>query len=105
MKTSVGGAVREYNFRVGGDEYVKLAVGHFSEENVKECVSSIRTQTQRINDSRERVYPLYLAIGCQVYKKEEIISIDQVMTEVDALMYQDKQRLKKDSGFNPLRKE
>ncbi len=105
MKTSVGGAVREYNFRVGGDEYVKLAVGHFSEENVKECVSSIRTQAQRINDSRERVYPLYLAIGCQVYKKEEIISIDQVMTEVDALMYQDKQRLKKDSGFNPLRKE
>ncbi|MDE7325033.1 MAG: GGDEF domain-containing protein, partial [Lachnospiraceae bacterium] len=105
LRTSIKGALREYNFRVGGDEYVKLAVGHFCTEGIGECVSSIRAQTQKINDSKERDYPLHLAIGYQVYKKEEISSIDQVMTEVDALMYQDKQRIKKTSGFNPLRKE
>ena len=105
LNMSVNGAVREYNFRVGGDEYVKVAVGHFTRKDVAECTASMKAHIARINASHERNYPIYLAIGCQVYKKAEISSIDQVMTEVDALMYQDKQLLKKASGFNPVRKE
>lgn len=100
-----GKGVRELNFRIGGDEYVKLVAGRFEEKDVAECVAGIRAQVEGVNSSKEREYPFYLAIGYQVYAKPEILSLDQIMTEVDALMYRDKQRIKKTSGFDPVRKE
>lgn len=104
-KKYFGEDVREMNFRIGGDEYVKLAIGRFTGESVEACVAGIRAQAESINSSHERKYPLYLAIGYRVYEKTEISSLDQVMTEVDALMYRDKQQIKKTSGFDPIRKE
>ncbi len=104
-KKYFGEDVREMNFRIGGDEYVKLAVGRFAPGSVEQCVEGIRAQAESINSAHERKYPLYLAIGYRVYEKSEISSLDQVMTEVDALMYRDKQQIKKTSGFDPIRKE
>ncbi len=100
-----GKGVRELNFRIGGDEYVKLVAGRFTMGSVKACVEKIRSQVEAANASRERGYPVYLAVGYRVYGKAQISSLDQIMTEVDALMYRDKQRIKKASGFDPVRKE
>lgn len=96
---------KELNFRIGGDEYVKLVAGKFSQEQVEACIASIREQVESINASQECKYPLYLAIGYRVYEKTEIESLDQIMKEVDARMYHDKQQLKRTSGFDPVRKE
>lgn len=96
---------RELNFRIGGDEYVKLVAGKLSRQQAEACIASIRRQVERINASQECAYPLYLAIGFRIYKKSEIESVDQIMKEADALMYHDKQRLKRVSGFDPVRKE
>lgn len=97
--------VREMNFRIGGDEYVKLMAGRFTKEDVAQYVAEIRVEVEALNTTQERKYPVYLAIGYQIYQKMEITSLDQIMTEVDGLMYQDKQRIKKTSGFDPARKE
>lgn len=104
-KSRYGEGVREMNFRIGGDEYVKIVAGRFTREGIKRYVEGIRVEVEALNASQERRYPVYLAIGYQVYRKSEISSLDQIMTEVDGLMYQDKQRIKKTSGFDPARKE
>ncbi len=93
----------EKNFRIGGDEYVKLAAGELNETMVKVCVSNMRDQLEEFNQRKEKEYPLHLAIGYSLYSLEEIISPDQIMKEVDARMYENKQLLKKTTGFDPKR--
>lgn len=97
-------SVREMNFRIGGDEYVKLAAGRFTDGEAGECAEGIRRQVEAENARRQGCAPFYLAIGFCVYGKDAIVSPDHMMTEVDARMYRNKQELKEASGFNPVRK-
>lgn len=99
-----GEGITELNFRIGGDEYVKLAYGRITDEMVQECVESIRRQLKEANEEKSRPYPIYLALGYRLYSKSEIESKDQIMKEADARMYENKLALKKVSGFHPERK-
>ncbi len=93
----------EKNFRIGGDEYVKLVVGELDETTVEACVEDIRGQLDEFNGEKGKEYPLHLAIGYSLYSPEKIVSPDQIMKEVDVRMYENKQRLKEATGFDPKR--
>ncbi|MDE7298680.1 MAG: substrate-binding domain-containing protein [Lachnospiraceae bacterium] len=96
-------SVRELNFRIGGDEYVKLAVGRFTDEEAEQCVSGIRRRVEAENARRRNSALIDLAIGYCVYERGTMGSLDQMMTEVDARMYRNKQEMKAAFGFAPTR--
>ena len=98
-------ARKEFNFRIGGDEYVKLVVGNISGEMAGKCIDSIHEELDRINKQTNREYPIYLAGGFQLYTAETILSPDDLMKSADEQMYVNKKILKESTGFNPIRKK
>ena len=94
----------EHNFRVGGDEYVKVVVGEIEEEDAKDCMDKIQETLDEINAGFRR-YPIYLAGGYMLYTKKNITSPDKMMTLVDQKMYEHKERIKESTGFRPERKK
>ena len=93
----------ERNFRIGGDEYVKLVVGKLDEEMVEQCIETMHKRLDAINGAVDAQYPVYLAIGYALYSSEKIVSPDQIMKDVDFKMYENKQHLKEVTGFRPER--
>ena len=98
-------ARKEYNFRIGGDEYVKLVVGNISGEMAGKCIDSIHEELDKINTQTKRDYPIYLAGGFQLYTADTILSPDDLMKSADEQMYVNKKILKESTGFNPIRKK
>lgn len=97
-------AREELNFRVGGDEYVKVVVGEIEEEDAQACMDKIQETLEEINAGFRR-YPIYLAGGYMLYNQRNITSPDKMMTLVDQKMYEHKERMKEETGFRPERKK
>ena len=98
-------ARKELNFRIGGDEYVKLVLGNVTEEMARQCISNIHADLQKINDEGGREYPIYVAGGYQLYTADTITSPDEIMKSADEQMYVNKEILKNKTGFRPKRKK
>lgn len=98
-------ARKELNFRIGGDEYVKLVLGKISEEMAKKCIDTIHEELDIINSTGNREYPIYVAGGFQLYTSDTILSPDDIMKSADAQMYVNKEIVKEKTGFRPVRKK
>ena len=94
----------EHNFRVGGDEYVKVVVGEIEEDDAQGCMNKIQETLDEINAGFRR-YPIYLAGGYMMYNYKNIPSPDKIMTLADEKMYENKERMKDATGFRPERKK
>ncbi len=101
---SVRGSVSERSFRIGGDEFVKLAAGSFTEADIEEFRRAVRTACIEYNGRSGKKYPLYISVGVSTRSAEDSFTVDTLVSEADIRMYADKQSLKRETGFNPQRK-
>ena len=98
-------ARKELNFRIGGDEYVKLVLGKVNSTMARQCIANIQAALEKINQEGGREYPIYVAGGFQLYKADTILSPDDIMKFADEQMYINKEILKNKTGFRPQRKK
>ena len=98
-------ARKEINFRIGGDEYVKLVLGNVTGELAGRCIDSIHAKLDEINSEGSREYPIYLAGGFQLYTADTVMSPDDIMKYADEQMYINKEIIKEKTGFRPVRKK
>ena len=98
-------ARKELNFRIGGDEYVKLVLGDITPEMAKQCIAKIHEELDTLNAEGSREYPIYVAGGYHLYTKDTITSPDDIMKTADEQMYVNKELLKNETGFRPQRKK
>ncbi|MCY1299556.1 diguanylate cyclase (GGDEF) domain protein [compost metagenome] len=75
--------------RIGGDEFVVLAVGA---GEVPEVISArVQALVDQFNKGRCR-YSLSLSIGVTSCRPQELKSVDEMLADADALMYINKER-------------
>lgn len=98
-------ARKELNFRIGGDEYVKLVLGNITGQMARKCIAEIHDALDKINQEGGREYPIYVAGGFQLYTLDTILSPDDIMKFADEQMYINKEILKNKTGFRPTRKK
>lgn len=98
-------ARKELNFRIGGDEYVKLVLGKVTGEMAGICIDKIHKELDDINTTGSREYPIYVAGGFQLYTSDTVLSPDDIMKSADAQMYVNKEIVKEKTGFRPVRKK
>lgn len=103
-RTWIGGAECEKNFRIGGDEFVKAAYGEFSDEKLKEFRLALYEYLNNYNRTAGKPYPIYMPLGFCLRSADDIANPDKMLSIADEQMYIDKQRLKKETGFDPKRK-
>lgn len=97
-------ARKEFNFRIGGDEYAKLVLGPVTDEMARSCIEKIHSALDGLNSEGGRKYPIYVAGGFKIYSADTIKTPDEIMTSADKQMYVNKEVLKKSTGFQPKRK-
>lgn len=100
----VNGSEEEKTFRIGGDEFVKAAIGDFSEEDIKSFKRGIEKRIKQFNSTSGKAYPIYISVGVCVKNPDEDYSLDIVIYEADKEMFRDKARIREATGFNPKRK-
>ena len=98
---TVPGTVCENNFRIGGDEFVKVAYGHFTSNDIEDFQSSLDLYLKNYNNKANKSYAIYVPIGIKVCRAGEPHDPDAVLSEADKLMYIEKMRIKKDLGIEP----
>ncbi len=77
--------------RIGGDEFVVLAM-ETSGATAEVWTSRIREQLRQRNTRAGRVVPLAFSMGVAYYDPECPVSIDDLLSKADALMYAEKRR-------------
>ncbi|WP_051246595.1 GGDEF domain-containing protein [Metapseudomonas resinovorans] len=76
--------------RIGGDEFVVLAIGA---GELPEVISSrVQALVDELNQSGRCRYPLSLSIGVASCQPRELRPLDELLATADALMYANKQR-------------
>jgi len=75
--------------RVGGDEFVVLALNSF-EERTEAVVSRLKSNLLAFNAENQGSYPLSFSIGVASSGNEEPRSIDELQAEADQRMYENK---------------
>lgn len=80
---------RAQGFRTGGDEFVVFVKRYSGSE--EELVSLL--QKKAADAGRESGLPFSLAVGCGRYRPEDG-SVDKFVSRIDALMYEEKRRIK-----------
>lgn len=100
----VNGAECEKNFRIGGDEFVKAVYGDIQPAALEEFRAAVRKRTSEVNSTSGKPYPIYISLGMCLRGCDDIPDCDKMLSAADEQMYIDKQRLKKETGFDPKRK-
>lgn len=95
-KSRVPGANYEANFRVGGDEYVKIAIGAVNESGAEQAKTEVEQFLENVTYVLDRPYDISMACGYNAYKKTDIHSVDSIMRVVDERMYQRKEQMKRE---------
>lgn len=87
-------ALEEKNFRIGGDEFVKIAVGDFTEESIKQFKDRLYEAADIYTKNSGKPYITQLSLGCYIGKADSVEDIDSFLSKADEAMYQEKVRLK-----------
>ena len=97
----VPGAVAENNFRIGGDEFVKVAHGKITDENIAEFRKCVEQYLENHNNTSGKPYKVYIPLGAKLSRANEARNPDALLSEADKLMYADKVRIKTALGEDP----
>ena len=99
---SITGAVCENNFRIGGDEFVKVAYGCFTDQNIADFLEDVKKHLQNYNDISNKPYKVNIPIGVKLCRAGEPRSNpDALLSEADKIMYSEKIRIKTALGMDP----
>ncbi len=79
--------------RLGGDEFVVLTIQK-TPGTVDELMARLRENLTRHNAGTQRPYALSLSMGAYVMDPQSPCSLDELMTEADRLMYEEKKKKK-----------
>jgi diguanylate cyclase (GGDEF)-like protein/PAS domain S-box-containing protein len=79
--------------RIGGDEFTILATGA-SDDNAENICSRLQENISQFNLQGEHRFNLSLSIGVAYFSSNCAFSIEELMTQADEAMYQNKRRKK-----------
>jgi len=85
-----------YGFRVGGDEFIVIALG-LNREEIDELVSKWKKEVDKLNQNAEHE----CVIACGIGYGEAPFDFKQIMDHADKLMYEDKRNIKIARGEDP----
>ncbi len=91
------GAEYEKNFRIGGDEYVKIAVGEFNEQMAREFREKLYKTAKEVSYRIEKPYRLEMSVGFCYGEMPTMESLESSLAIADNFMYMEKQRLKSEN--------
>ena len=83
--------------RIGGDEFVVLS--EFTDENGEILMTRLYENIKDYNAKRSRRYTLSISVGTTQFDPKYPISIDELLSKADALMYAQKRRKWKNPSF------
>jgi diguanylate cyclase (GGDEF)-like protein len=86
--------------RIGGDEFVVLS--ETGDENGEILMTRLYENIRDYNVKGSQRYTLSISVGTAQFDPEYPISIDELLSKADALMYAQKRRKRKNSPFKPL---
>ncbi len=75
--------------RIGGDEFVIIPIGTAG-DNLDIIISRLQKNIEMRNDKSDLKYKLSLSVGTAYYDPEHSVTIDELLTTADALMYSQK---------------
>ena len=93
---------REENFRMGGDEFIKVIIGSVSDCDLDKCIADISEVLEKHNSAGGE-YPVILSMGSAIGNAEETGSVYDLVTPADKKMLINKAETKKKSGFDHKR--
>ena len=83
--------------RIGGDEFVVLSES--ADENDEILMTRLYENIKDYNAKRSRRYNLSISVGATQFDPNYPVSIDELLSKADALMYAEKRRKSKDPSF------
>ena len=98
-------ALKERNFRMGGDEYLKIIVGDISSEDVEECIKEVNKYLAKRNNRSDVKYPVIISMGYAIDDADKIESLNEFIITADERMIKNKIEVKKKTGFDHKRNE
>jgi diguanylate cyclase (GGDEF)-like protein/PAS domain S-box-containing protein len=90
--------------RVGGDEFIVMMSEPRERNGEVVVLERLATEIAKANDRAHRKYQILLSIGTVRYNHLEQTTIDELMSQADLLMYEDKKK-KKALGIDNYRHE
>lgn len=85
--------------RIGGDEFAALAI--IKDEHMgKEICDRIVSKSKNFNKNSDKPYYVELSIGYEVYKWNENLELDQMLSGADKMLYKSKKKKRKDVRKN-----
>ncbi len=95
----------ERNFRIGGDEFVKIVIGKISKEEIEGHIKKVRNYLDDFNASSGLPYPVYLSMGYESRIPTSADTVDGILSVADQYLFRNKKLLKKETGFDFKREE
>jgi len=83
--------------RMGGDEFAVLAV-EATEDGAALLLSRLRKRIDEFNEARREPYQLALSIGMARHDGEGRVRLDDLLSQADSAMYEDKHSKRKAVG-------
>lgn len=80
--------------RTGGDEFSVLFTVD-EDFDPDECVEKIHTYCDKLNEQSDLPYYLGISAGCLKFTAKEDVTLRELLTEADILLYADKKRRRK----------
>ena len=97
----VPGSVSENNFRIGGDEFVKVVYGKITEQDVAAFRKNMEQHLEKYNSTSDKPYKVYIPLGVKLCRADDDHNPDALLSEADELMYAEKIRIKAELGIAP----
>lgn len=93
--TKIPNADEELNFRIGGDEFVKIILGDFDDEKLKCAENELLEKLSELNRTSQKPFDVHASIGVCTRKVCDISSISEMLSVADNNMYENKLKFKK----------
>lgn len=93
-KQTVPGAISEKNFRMGGDEFLKVAIGNFSDDTISSLKKDLYANVEEFSKNSGKPYKIQFSIGICVDKIYSMEEMEAYYSKVDKKMYEEKVRMK-----------
>jgi diguanylate cyclase (GGDEF)-like protein/PAS domain S-box-containing protein len=75
--------------RIGGDEFVVMPIKD-AEENIAPITARLKNNIGRYNAKKDRKYVLSVSVGITYYDPDQPITVEELLSQCDKLMYEEK---------------